>query len=127
MKSAREEISRAGRLDHSLPNLKGGRRLSCYLELHGSACLLSNDCRSIQDSRARAYFVEAKFDQIASAKFAIDRQIKECKVAPHEFQNRVAPALRLNVRAVLADPTASTKYLGHSSPSGAILPDEEYI
>jgi hypothetical protein len=42
-----------------------------------------DDCRSIPDPRARAYFVDAKFDQIARAKFAIYRQIKERKVAPH--------------------------------------------
>jgi hypothetical protein len=30
------------------------------------------------------YFVDAVFDQIAGAKLAIYRQIKECKVAPHD-------------------------------------------
>jgi len=76
MKSAREEISRVGRPDHSQPKLEGGRRLLRYLELNGSTCLLLNDCRSIPDPRARAYFVDAKFDQIARAKFAIYRQIE---------------------------------------------------
>jgi len=71
MKPAREEISRAGRPNHWQPNLKGGGRLLRYPELHGSARLLSNDRRSIPDTRARAYFVNAKFDQIARAKFAI--------------------------------------------------------
>jgi len=83
MKPAREEISRAGRPNHWQPNLKGGRRLLHDLELDWSARLLLNDCRSIPDPRARAYFVDAKFDQIARAKFAIYSQIKECKVAPH--------------------------------------------
>ena len=83
MKPAREKISRAGRPNHWQPNLKGGSRLLRYLELHGSARLLLNDCRSIPDPRARPYFVDAKFDQIAGAELAIDRQIKEREVAPH--------------------------------------------
>jgi hypothetical protein len=83
VKPAREQISSAGRPNHWQQNLKGGSRLLRYLELHGSARLLLNDCCPIPDLRARAYFVDAKFDQIARAKFAIYSQIKECKVAPH--------------------------------------------
>src|SRR4026209_2581864 len=58
-KPAREEISRAGRPNRWQPNLKGGSRLLCYLEFHGSARLLLNDCRSIPDPRAIAYFIDA--------------------------------------------------------------------
>jgi hypothetical protein len=51
--------------------------------LYGPTGLLLNDCRTIPDFRTRAYFADAKFDEIARAKFAIYRQIKERKVAPH--------------------------------------------
>jgi hypothetical protein len=51
--------------------------------LYGAPRFALYDCRSIPDLRASAYFVDTKFDYIASTKFAIYRQIKERKVAPH--------------------------------------------
>ena len=83
MKSAREEISRTSRAENSQPDFEGSPRLLRNLELHWSARLLLDDCRSVPDHCTRGYFVDAKFDQIAGAKLAIYRQIKVCKVAPH--------------------------------------------
>ena len=83
MKSAREDVSRAGRPERSQPGIQGGPRLLCYLELYGSPRLLLDNRRSISNPAARAYFVDVQFDQITRAKFAIYRQIKEGKVSPH--------------------------------------------
>ena len=77
-----------------------------YFKLHGLARLLLNDFRSIPDPRARAYFVDAKFDQIARAKFAIYRQIKQRKVEPHVGNlesNANGPNLLWLERLFLAD------------------------
>ena len=60
MKSAREEILRASPAENSQPDFEGGPRLLRNLELHWSARLLLDNCRSVPDHCTCGYFVEAR-------------------------------------------------------------------
>src|SRR5258708_25229521 len=83
MKPTGEEILRASWPKRLQPSFNGVSCLLRDLELDWSTGLPLNDRCPLPHLCSRADLVQAKFNQVARAKLAVDGQVKEREVAPH--------------------------------------------